>query len=233
MNAGPDVERLIADWLDEEAPVRAPDRILGSAAKVIDRTRQRRFTAAWRQPMTFSIARLVAVLAIVVIVVGGGAAWLGRSTAGLGGPNATPAPPSISPSPTPSGPTLQSYRAARDALCTPLTAQIIALNDQAGTLHPDTDPADLPASIANLEQVIANGEGEIASLATLTPPAAVAADHAADVTHHRDSIAILNEALAKLRLGKVAEASAIADATRPLSGVEQDFEAKYGLAGCP
>ena len=29
--AGPDVERLISDWLVEEAPERAPDRILGAA----------------------------------------------------------------------------------------------------------------------------------------------------------------------------------------------------------
>ena len=92
MNAGPDVERLIADWLVEEAPARAPDRILDAAAKVIDRTKQRRFAAAWREPMTFSIARLVAILAIATVVVGGGAAWIGRSTAGIGVPTATEAP---------------------------------------------------------------------------------------------------------------------------------------------
>ena len=186
--------------------------------------------------MTFSIARLVAVLAILVVVVGGGAVWLGRSTAGVGAPNATQSPPSPSPatpSPSPNGPTLQSYRAARDAICAPLLQQIIALNDAGATLHPDTTPGDLAASIANLEGVIALGEGEIASLATLMPPAAVAADHAADVTHHRDTLAVLKEALAKLRAGKVAEANAIADATKPLSGAEGAFEGKYALGGCP
>ena len=49
MNAGHDVERLISDWLASEAPVRAPDRVLESAGNVIDRTKQRRFAAAWRE----------------------------------------------------------------------------------------------------------------------------------------------------------------------------------------
>jgi hypothetical protein len=235
MNAGPDVERLIAEWLVEEAPVRAPDRILDSAAHTIDRTRQRRFAVAWREPMTLSIGRLVAALAIVILVVGGGAAWLGRSTAGNDRSAPTQAPASAPPtsSPTVHGPTLGSYRAARDAICKPLNTQLIAVNAAGSSFHPDTTPSDLPKAVANLQQVIAIGEQEILALAALTPPDTLAADHATDVTHHRDSLTVLEQALAKLQTGKTAEANAISDATTPLSSLEEAFEAKYTLAGCP
>jgi hypothetical protein len=235
MNAGPDVERLIADWLVEEAPARAPDRILDLAATVIDRTKQRRFAVAWREPMTLSIARLVAILAIATVVVGGGAAWIGRSTANIGVPAPSEAPgvvPLVTPVPTPSGPTLESYRAARDAVCKPLNTRLIALNAQGDKLHPDTTPADLPASILNLQQIVALQDEEIAALAALAAPATVAAEHATDVGHHRDSVALLRAALSNLEAGKVAEANAIADATDAVSAPEEAFESEYGLAGC-
>jgi hypothetical protein len=73
MNAGPDVERLIAGWLEEEAPGRAPDRILEAAGRSIDRTKQRRFIAAWRPSTMYdrlAIAGASAVLAIGVIALG-------------------------------------------------------------------------------------------------------------------------------------------------------------------
>jgi hypothetical protein len=72
MNAGPDVERLIAGWLQEEAPGRAPDRILELAGRTIDRTHQRRF-AAWRPTTMFdrlAVAGVSAVLAIGVLALG-------------------------------------------------------------------------------------------------------------------------------------------------------------------
>ena len=72
MNAGPDVERLIAGWLQEEAPGRAPDRILELAGRTIDRTNQRRL-AAWRPATMFdrlAVAGVSAVLAIGVLALG-------------------------------------------------------------------------------------------------------------------------------------------------------------------
>jgi hypothetical protein len=74
MNAGPDVERLIAGWLAEEAPGRAPDRILESAGRVIDRTNQRRFGVVvrdlrvpWR-PRTMMDRLAVAAMAAVLVI---------------------------------------------------------------------------------------------------------------------------------------------------------------------
>ena len=110
MNAGPDVERLISDWLVEEAPERAPDRILDEASRSIERTKQRRFGAVWREPMMLSTSRLVVATAIVIAAVVG-AGWIGRSSAGVGNSSTTPVPPAPSgsrpaasahPSPAPS-----------------------------------------------------------------------------------------------------------------------------------
>ena len=93
MNAGRDVERLIAGWLSEEAPGRAPDRILDAAGRVIDRTNQRRFVVAWRLPTMNPLARLAAVAVVAVVAVGGALFILNESGPSIG--NASPPPPSI------------------------------------------------------------------------------------------------------------------------------------------
>jgi hypothetical protein len=151
---------------------------------------------------------------------------------GAPSPSAT-AQPSIQSTSPEASVTIQDYKRARDAICTPAITQVIALNEQGAKLHPADSPADLASSITVLEQTIAVGSATVDKLAALEPPSVMAADHAADVTHHRDSLAVLNEALAKLRAGKLAEANAIGDATTPLSALEEAFESKYGLAGCP
>jgi hypothetical protein len=110
MNAGPDVERLIAGWLVEEAPGRAPDRILEAAGRVIDRTRQRRFVVAWREDMTG--IRGLAAAAVLATVAIAGIVYFARPSLGPGGPPspspsalATPsAPPSPSAGPLMAGP---------------------------------------------------------------------------------------------------------------------------------
>ena len=106
MNAGPDVERLISDWLTEEAPAHAPDRILDAAARTIDRTKQRRLVAAWRDTMTISLGRLAAAAAVVLAAIVG-AGLLGRASVSVAAPatstQAVGSPsPVISPPPTPS-----------------------------------------------------------------------------------------------------------------------------------
>ena len=145
MNAGPDVERLISNWLVEEAPERAPDRILGAAAQTIDRTKQRRLGAAWREPMTLSMSRLVAAAVIVVAAVVG-AGWIGRSTAIVGdGPTTAPAttapPPSGSPSVNPAASSAGSVSGAIPegtyASAPVQVADIIALANADTALSPD------------------------------------------------------------------------------------------------
>jgi hypothetical protein len=231
MNAGPDVERSIAQWLAEESPGRAPDRILTNAASTIVRTKQRRFLAAWREPMNISL-RGIAVAAAVVVVLMAGAAWLGRSTATTGAPGATSAP-APSPAASPVGATIESYRAARDAVCTPLVAQLIALNDAAASLRPITTPSDIPAMITNLQQIVALGATEVQQLGALQAPPNMAAEQAADVTRHGDSLALLREAITKLQAGDATAADGLENATEPLSRLEEAFAGKYGLGDCP
>jgi len=232
MNAGRDVERLIRTWLVEESPGRAPDRILSDAARTIDRTRQRRFLAAWREPVSIGLRGFAAMAAVLILAVIG-AVWIGRSTASIGTQPA-PAPASSQPASTAAaGITVAQYKAARDAVCGPLNAQLITLNDAGASFHPDTNPADIPATAANLEAIVALGTTEIAALSALDVPASIAAEHAADVTRHGDSLALLSEAAAKLRAGDVTGGLALANSTEPLSRLEEGFENKYGLSGCP
>ena len=84
MNAGPDVEQLLSDWLDEEAPARAPDRILLTAADRLDHTRQWRFGVTWRFiPMNGNGFRVAAAAVIGVLLLGGAYYLFG----GGGGPD--------------------------------------------------------------------------------------------------------------------------------------------------
>ena len=100
MNAGPDVERLIADWLHEEAPGRAPDRVLEAAGRSIDRMHKRRSIAEWRLPQMNRFGLAIAAIATVVAVVVGGSYLFGSGP----GPGASQTP-SAEPSQTPIGPT--------------------------------------------------------------------------------------------------------------------------------
>ena len=104
MNAGPDIERLIATWLTEESPGRAPDRILDAAGRTIDRTQQRRFVAAWREPMHVTMRGFIAAAAIGAVFIGGTLFVMrGTPSSNVGGaPIASQAPATPTPSPAPS-----------------------------------------------------------------------------------------------------------------------------------
>ena len=102
MNANHDLERRLADFYETEAPLRAPDWVLGQALSTIDNTKQRRvlIRVPWRFPPMNSFAKL-AVATVAVIAVGlVGLAVLRPGTGNnVGGPGGTPSP---SPSPSPS-----------------------------------------------------------------------------------------------------------------------------------
>jgi hypothetical protein len=231
------LERAARSWL-EVGPTEAPARAVEAALLRIETTPQERdWHVPWRLPKMTSPVRVATAAVIAVLAVGGALFVLGRST-GVGTPAATPSPtPTIatptSPAPAASAATLESYRAARDAICTPAVTRVIALNGQLDILKPADSPEDLASSITLLEQIIVIETDTTDQLATLTPPPALAADHAADVTHHRDSLAMMAEAMSKLRAGQVTESNAIGDAINSLSALEESYEQANALAGCP
>ncbi|HEY8168547.1 MAG TPA: hypothetical protein VIF84_07525 [Candidatus Limnocylindrales bacterium] len=92
MNAERDVERLLSDWLVEEAPSGAPDRIVLAASDRIDHTKQRRLGAAWRSGLMRVNWQLATAAVVGVLIIVLGAAWMMRPSGGVGGPVATPSP---------------------------------------------------------------------------------------------------------------------------------------------
>ena len=94
MNAGRDVERLIANWLIEEAVQGAPDRVLDVARDAISHTRQRRLVVAWGDEMNLTLARAAGIAAVVTVFVAG-ALWLGGRTSSIGPSAPTPSPTAI------------------------------------------------------------------------------------------------------------------------------------------
>jgi hypothetical protein len=70
VNAGRDVERLIADWFVEEAVLTAPDRVLEETRQAIDRRASRRFFAAPRTIRMPGRMSMAAAAGVGVILIG-------------------------------------------------------------------------------------------------------------------------------------------------------------------
>jgi hypothetical protein len=111
MNANRDLERRLADFYENEAPLRAPDWVLGQALSTIDTTKQRRalVRVPWRFPIMSSYAKLaVAIVAVIAVGLVGLAVLRPGTGTNVGGPGGTPSPSpssgSASPSPSVSPP---------------------------------------------------------------------------------------------------------------------------------
>lgn len=231
MNAGRGIEQLIADWLVEEAAPGVPDRVLHSTRQVVNRTNQRRFAAIWRESM-FTPARLAALAATLVIGLGAGL-WIGRATApqGPGAPVATPQPTSEA---TASEQTLESYRAARNEICTNYAAELNPLKPGFDGLYdPETSAADRAAKATSLSHYADRADALNAELGALDAPSSLVSDHLASVTRLQDTISLIRQAIALLDSGDLVGAQALDVATDPLSGQIEAFERKYSLAPCP
>ena len=142
MNAGRDVERLIADWFVEEAVLRAPDRVLEEAGRVVDRTMQRRPAVAWRTLfMTrFAFAGAAVALATIVAVAG---LTLNRAGPGpeVGGPS-----PSLSPSQPPAEQSLSPFVSTLTDTFTSSIYDYSIRTDPTWTVTRATVDADDPAA---------------------------------------------------------------------------------------
>jgi hypothetical protein len=103
MTTRPDPDVVIAAWLLDEAPDRAPERLLTASRDRIQSTHQRRSKwPAWRVERMNSTLKLALGAAAVVAVVVAGIAFLPRSDPSVGGPGDVPtASPAPTPAPTP------------------------------------------------------------------------------------------------------------------------------------
>jgi len=232
MNAGRDVERLIAGWLDEEAAPRAPDRILDTARRSIHRTGQRRIVVAWREPMYMSPLRLAGIAAAFTVAMVG-AAWFGRMTAssGVGGTPTESARPSAVAS---AEITIKDFRAARNEICARYAAELNPLKPQLdGIYDAATSATDRAAMISTLRRIADRADAMIGELQTVPVPGAVVADQTANISRLQDTTSLIRQELTRLAAGELAEAQALDLATDPLSRQVEAFENKYGLAACP
>ena len=231
MSAERDVQRLLSQWLAEEAGVRAPDRVLESARQTIDQTRQRRVVAAWREPVTLSMTKAAALAAALVLALAG-AAWAGRSTApDVGAPAGTTSP---TPAPTPAGVTMESYRGARNAICVRYYTTVEPLKPQLEGLHdPETSPADRSAKARVLLDIVTQLEAMVAELDTLDAPAELVEDHAEYVARYQDMNLLIRQILARLNQGDLEGAAVVDDALNVLNGPMLAFENANELDVCP
>lgn len=228
MNAGRDVERQISAWLTGEATDRSRDRVLAAVHQAVQRMPQRRFGAAWREPMYFSPARLAVMAAALVVAVVGGA-LIGRMTApgGSGGP----APATSAPGP--SEDELLAYRADRDAICNQYFAATEPLKEQLdGMYDSGLTEAELAAKVSALQQVRALLDAMTDELAELDAPDALAAAHAVAVSRSRDVNGLIDEVLRLIAEGDMAGAAAVDASTDALARSIEDFENSNGLAPC-
>jgi hypothetical protein len=230
MNAGRDVERLIAGWLDEEAAPRAPDRILDSARSSISRTGQRRLVVAWREPMYVTPIRLTGIAAVLAAAIVG-AAWFGRMSAPAGGVGGQPAP---TPSQIAQVVSLESYREARDAICHKYVPEADALKAQlSGITDPGLPQSERAAKVDALRQLAEQGDAFVAELAELEVPDALVAEHAANLANYRDIMALIRRVAGLVTTGDLAGAAAVDAATDPVAGAIGAYERKYRLVDCP
>ena len=230
MNAGRDVERLVAHWMVEEATVRAPDRVLHAARQTIDRTRQRPSIAAWRKPMylsPFRIATAAAVLSVALV----GAAFVGRMTVtpGVGGFPTTA--PSVTPDPNGA---FIAYRDARDEICERYVATTDPLRAQYQDPYAEGDtPEDRAPKVAALTTFAFQYDRMLRELAELDAPEAIAREHAADLARLEAVAGLLHGVIDRLNAGDLAGARSLDEATDPINREIARFETRNVLSHCP
>lgn len=234
MNAGRDVERLIAGWLVEEAADRAPDRVLDAARRSIDDTSQRRFVAAWREPMYVSPIKVAAAAAVVAIAVIGGA-FFGRMTAPSGFAGQPSPAPTATPAPTPDAEALfLAYRDTRDAICERYDQQTLPLRPQFENLYdPGESATERAPKVAALDAFATAYDAMVAELGALVAPPDIAAEHAADVARYDAVAGLIHGIVERLNAGDLAGAESLDLATNPISADISRFETRYVLRNCP
>ena len=229
MSAGRDVERLISTWLTDEASDRSRDRVLEAVREAVDRMPQRRFRAAWREPVYLSPLRLAGLAAVLTVAILG-AAFVGRTTA----PSGPGSQPSASPSPAAGVVTLEAYRIARSAVCGRYNGELGPMKDDLTDLYDETATDEERAAKAAIVADFANRtEDMVDELDALQAPPDLAVRHALNVDRYRRVVEMLRELGPLLVEGDLAGAQALDEATDPLSAQIAEFENAYDLVNGP
>jgi len=229
MSAGRDVERLISAWLTDEATDRSRDRVLVAVREAVDRMPQRRFRAAWREPMYISPLRLAGMAAVVSIAIAG-AGLIGRATA----PNQAGGHPSAAPSPVATEVMLESYRVARDAICERYEALVDPLKPQLdGIYDPELPEGDRLTKTAALAAIGDGFDAMIAELAALPVPAEIAEQHAENLADWNAVLRLIREAVGDVQAGDLVNAERMDRATDAFSEDIISFERSFRLKSCP
>ena len=233
MNAGRDVERMVSDWLVSEAAAGAPDRVLHETRRLVNSTGQRRFLAAWREPVYLSPLKLAAMAAALAVAVGGGF-LIGRSTSSIGPAAAGASPAPTSAATTAPAATLESYRAARDEICIRYRPLINPLKLEVQDLYDPTLPASARATKTAALTTTANQLEALSSeLAALVVPPELATEHRLNVSGYDGIVVLIRGALSKLAEGDIAGAAQLDASADAFNAGMAAFEMKYRLAICP
>ena len=221
------LERAARSWV-EQGPNRAPEAAVEHALDTIQNTRQERdLRIPWRFT-TMTMATRVAAAAVVGVLAVGGAAFLLRPTTPDGAtmPTASASASVSSPSPAASDALaqLQAYRADVGAVCGSLAS------------IPDPKPSAAPAELVTfLQATIARQNEEVAGLEAIQAPAALTTEHLANIQTLKDVTALLSHEIELVQANppKIAEATAVDEATGSLNTLREQFAAKYALPPCP
>ena len=231
MNAGRDVERQISEWLAVEAATGAPDRVVHETRRLVNSTGQRRFLAAWREPMYLSPIKLAAVAAALAVAVGGGF-LLGRSSSSLG-----PAAPATTmpATPAPSAATsLESFRSARNEICVRYASLADPYKDAyLGAFDPGVSPTELASKVEALRQLRIQVNRMLGELQELPVPAEIAAEQAVALANQDSVNRLIAQTIDRFVANDLAGAEALDLATNPNARQIENFEKRYSLTNCP
>jgi hypothetical protein len=102
------------------------------------------------------------------------------------------------------------------------------------SMPPDADPVKNPSgAITLLQAVISRANDEMTRLSALTVPASIQAEHLANIQLIRDTLPLLQQEIDLINQGKADQVDAVDQQTAPLSAQFEQYEQKYGFAGCP
>jgi hypothetical protein len=225
-------ERGARTWL-EDGPTRAPERAVSEALATIESTPQdRSLRVPWRLPVMSLPVRLAAVALLVALAAGG--TYLVAGSLPDRAPAVTPVPALASPSADGASDPMAAYRRARNDVCNAAMIEREPLVERSGkATDPAASEAERASGLVALTQLVAILDGVAGDLASIEAPPEFVAEHAANVAQLRDMTTLIEEVIALLDEGNIADAGAVDRATDPIGRQVSEWESRNRLFPCP